>query len=71
MTNCVIVTERYFGEVGGAPQGTAWPNRDAVAHAGVHRPKQSGICGSGVDGAESIVVSGGYEDDEDYGDQII
>jgi putative restriction endonuclease len=31
----------------------------------------SGICGNGSEGAESIVVSGGYEDDEDYGDEII
>lgn len=38
--------------------------------AGVHRPGQAGICG-GKDGAESIVVSGGYVDDEDYGDEII
>jgi putative restriction endonuclease len=36
----------------------------------VHRPRQGGISG-GKDGADSIVVSGGYPDDRDYGDEII
>lgn len=30
-----------------------------------------GISGTAEDGADSIVVNGGYEDDEDYGDEII
>ena len=38
---------------------------------GVHRPLQAGISGTGREGADSIVVSGGYADDRDYGDQII
>lgn len=38
--------------------------------AGVHRPLQAGICGPAATGAESIVISGGYEDDEDHGDVI-
>jgi predicted restriction endonuclease len=38
----------------------------------VHRPIQAGICGTkATGGAESIVVSGGYRDDEDYGEMII
>lgn len=37
----------------------------------MHRPLQHGISGAGAEGADSIVVSGGYEDDEDYGDLII
>ncbi|GAB3333735.1 YDG/SRA domain-containing protein [Micromonospora halotolerans] len=41
-----------------------------MAASKVHRPLQGGICG-GKDGAESIVVSGGYVDDEDYGDEIV
>jgi putative restriction endonuclease len=32
---------------------------------------QHGISGAAAEGADSIVVSGGYEDDEDYGDLII
>jgi putative restriction endonuclease len=37
----------------------------------VHAPNQHGISGSGRDGADSIVVSGGYEDDHDFGDLIL
>ncbi len=36
----------------------------------MHRPLQGGISGA-KDGADSIVVSGGYPDDEDFGDEII
>jgi putative restriction endonuclease len=42
-----------------------------VAAAGIHRPLQAGISGSASEGADSIVVSGGYEDDEDHGDELI
>ncbi len=48
-------------------------SRPALAAAGVHRNRQGGIQG-GSDkrkGAESIVLSGGYEDDEDHGDFIL
>ena len=45
-------------------------DREALAAAGVHRPLQAGISGSTAEGADSIVVSGGYEDDRDYGDEI-
>jgi putative restriction endonuclease len=37
----------------------------------VHTPTQAGIAGSWDVGAESVVVSGGYEDDVDLGDVII
>jgi len=42
-----------------------------LAEAGVHRHRQAGISGSASKGADSIVVSGGYEDDQDFGDLII
>jgi putative restriction endonuclease len=45
--------------------------RRALADAGVHRPLQAGISGGASEGADSIVVSGGYEDDEDYGDLVV
>ncbi|QPP10546.1 hypothetical protein G4Z16_09300 [Streptomyces bathyalis] len=60
-----------FGEVPGIDAGQAFEDRRALAAAGVHRPRQAGICGTAEQGAESIVVSGGYEDDEDYGDLIV
>jgi len=37
----------------------------------VHTQTQAGISGSQLEGADSIVVSGGYEDDQDFGDEII
>lgn len=60
---------RTFGEITGVPVGTRFPSRKALSAAGVHRPLMAGIWG-GEDGAESIVVSGGYEDDRDEGDVI-
>lgn len=63
--------KRYFGEIPGIPIGTTWQSRRDVAAAGVHRPIQAGISGTKTEGADSVVVSGGYEDDEDRGDEII
>ncbi|MGW4808471.1 YDG/SRA domain-containing protein [Kitasatospora sp. NPDC004272] len=60
-----------FGPVPGVKAGTVFANRAALHRAQVHRPLQGGICGTRENGAESIVVSGGYEDDEDLGDTII
>jgi hypothetical protein len=37
---------------------------------GVHAPLRAGIHGTADSGAYSIVMSGGYEDDEDYGDTL-
>lgn len=64
------MTERVFGHILDNPAGTTYLNRQAAAQAGVHRQLQGGICG-GADGAESIVVSGGYIDDQDYGNVIV
>lgn len=51
--------------------GTEFASRAELAASGIHRPTQAGISGSSTEGADSIVVSGGYEDDEDYGDYLI
>lgn len=61
---------RTYGEISGYPELSEFVNRAELAYAGVHRPLQGGISG-GKDGADSIVVSGGYPDDEDYGSEII
>jgi putative restriction endonuclease len=45
--------------------------RRELANAGVHKPLQHGISGASAEGADSIVVIGGYEDDEDYGSLIV
>lgn len=62
---------RQFGEIENFPPGSTFANRRDLSKAGVHRPTQAGICGDGRTGAESIVVSGGYVDDEDFGHTII
>ncbi|MGD9020656.1 MAG: YDG/SRA domain-containing protein [Lysobacterales bacterium] len=62
---------RVFGEIEGIAVGTEFASRAELAAAGIHKPTQAGISGSTTLGADSIVVSGGYEDDEDYGDYLI
>jgi len=61
---------RQFGEIEGIYPGQIFANRAELAKSGVHPPNQAGISGSSKEGADSIVLSGGYEDDRDYGDRI-
>jgi putative restriction endonuclease len=65
------VADRIFGDISEVPVGTLYPDRQGLSRAGIHRPTQAGISGSGEEGADSIVLSGGYEDDEDFGDVIV
>ena len=60
-----------FGHIPGYPVGSRFENRAALAEAGVHRHRQAGISGSVSKGADSIVLSGEYEDDQDFGNLII
>lgn len=60
-----------FGHTPGYPVGSYFENRAELAQAGVHRHRQAGISGSASKGADSIVLSGGYEDDQEFGDLII
>ncbi|MER6036521.1 YDG/SRA domain-containing protein [Streptomyces sp. NPDC001835] len=60
-----------IGDVPNIEAGQEFSTRRQAHEAGVHRPLQAGICGTKRTGAESIVVSGGYKDDEDYGDVIV
>jgi putative restriction endonuclease len=62
---------RIFGEIKDVVVGTEFASRAELAASGIHKPTQAGISGSATKGADSIVVSGGYEDDEDYGDYLI
>lgn len=62
---------RFYGELDGHPEGEWFDSRKSLAASGIHRPLQAGICGSPDEGAESIILSGGYEDDIDNGDVII
>jgi putative restriction endonuclease len=65
------MADRIFGEISGVPVGSTYPDRQELSRAGVHRPTRAGISGSAEEGADSIVLSGGYEDDEDFGDVIV
>ena len=63
--------QRRFGDIPGTSFGQQFASRRELAEAGIHRPLVAGISGSRADGADSIVLSGGYEDDEDHGDLIV
>jgi hypothetical protein len=59
--------ENFYGAVPGIEVGTAYETRMEFCVVGVHRPTVAGIYG-GPDGAYSIALSGGYEDDIDRGE---
>jgi putative restriction endonuclease len=63
--------ERVFGHISGYPVGSRFETRAELSEAGLHRPTVAGISGSEREGADSIVLSGGYEDDQDIGDVIV
>lgn len=65
------MSDRVFGEIPGVAVGSTFASREELSRAGVHRPTQAGISGAQDEGADSIVLSGGYEDDKDYGDLIV
>ncbi|XP_077991387.1 uncharacterized protein LOC144445636 [Glandiceps talaboti] len=56
----------FYGIVPGVEVGTLWQTRMECCYAGIHRPTVAGIHG-GEDGAYSIALSGGYEDNIDLG----
>jgi putative restriction endonuclease len=62
---------RVFGDIPNYPAGSFFESRLELSRAGVHRPTMAGISGAGKAGADSIVLSGGYEDDHDLGDVIV
>jgi len=68
--NPEMMGESKYGEVRKFPAGTTFSSRRECSDAGVHRPLNAGIAGS-KDGAASICISGGYEDDKDEGDFIV
>ncbi|XP_054280834.1 E3 ubiquitin-protein ligase UHRF1-like [Macrosteles quadrilineatus] len=68
---CTIVPHDHFGPVPGIEVGTCWKFRIQASEAGVHRPHVAGIHGRENIGAFSVVLSGGYEDDIDNGDEFL
>jgi putative restriction endonuclease len=60
-----------FGEIPGIEEGHWFEGRKAMMPTSFHRNWGAGIDGNGKEGASAIVLSGGYEDDFDSGDEII
>ncbi|XP_065406615.1 E3 ubiquitin-protein ligase UHRF2 isoform X2 [Chrysemys picta bellii] len=67
---CTIVPSNHYGPIPGIPVGTTWKFRVQVSEAGVHRPHVGGIHGRSNDGAYSLVLAGGFEDEVDRGDEF-
>jgi len=65
---CNKVDKNHFGPIPGIEVGMSWMFRVQVSEEGLHRPPVAGIAGTAALGCPSLVLSGGYEDDEDHGD---
>ena len=61
---------KFFGTPDGVHVGQQFIDRRDLSENFIHRPLQAGIHGNRGEGADSIVVSGGYADD-DHGDYLI
>ncbi|XP_052816574.1 uncharacterized protein LOC128243088 [Mya arenaria] len=57
----------FYGAVSGVEVGASWYTRMECCRDGIHRPTVAGIHG-GPDGAYSIALSGGYDDNIDLGE---
>ena len=53
-----------FGHIDGTAVGEIFEDRKQLRASGIHAPTMAGIWGA-QEGAYSIVLSGGYEDDID------
>ncbi|GLU06302.1 hypothetical protein SLE2022_233450 [Rubroshorea leprosula] len=51
--------------------GETWEDRMECRQWGAHLPHVAGIAGQSDYGAQSVALSGGYEDDEDHGDWFL
>jgi len=67
---CKVVDKDHFGPVPGVDVGMNWNFRVQISEEGIHRPHVAGIAGTAEKGCPSLVLSGGYEDDVDEGDQF-
>lgn len=60
-----------FGEIAGYKEGCHFIDRKLMMNDSFHRNWAAGIDGNAKEGTAAIVLSGGYEDDLDLGDEII
>ncbi|USD63875.1 hypothetical protein J4N45_21890 [Vibrio sp. SCSIO 43140] len=61
----------HFGHIASIEVGDVFENRSVLKDACLHLPTQAEISGGENEGAYSIVLCGRYEDDEDFGNEII
>lgn len=62
---------RIFGEIKGYTEGTIFESRIEIYNVEMHYHTQRGISIIGDIGSDCIILSGGYEDDEDNNLEII
>jgi len=60
-----------FGDIDGIEEGHWFSSRKEMMPSSFHRNHGKGIDGNGSEGTAAIVLSGGYEDDQDNGEEII
>lgn len=60
-----------FGEIEGIEEGYHFNNRKEMMPTSFHRNWGTGIDGNAKEGTAAIVLSGGYEDDLDFGEEIV
>ncbi|XP_075496447.1 E3 ubiquitin-protein ligase ORTHRUS 2-like [Primulina tabacum] len=66
-----ITAENDPGRNLGVMVGETWEDRMECRQWGAHFPHVAGISGQSDHGAQSVALSGGYEDDEDCGDWFL
>lgn len=76
----VTIPSDYFGPITAANDpdrnlgvmvGETWEDRMECRQWGAHFPHVAGIGGQSNHGAQSVALSGGYEDDEDHGEWFL
>ncbi|KAJ1562692.1 ubiquitin-like with PHD and RING finger domains 2 [Nowakowskiella sp. JEL0078] len=66
---CSIVPKGHAGPIPGCPVGLTFQFRNQVSQYGLHTPLVQGIVGTPF--AVSVVLSGGYPEDKDSGDEFL
>ncbi|KAL0074535.1 PUA-like domain-containing protein [Phycomyces blakesleeanus] len=64
------VPKTHVGHIPGIRCGQSWTYRLKCSEWGIHRSPVGGISGATATGAVSVVLSGGYEDDKDNGEEF-
>jgi len=67
---CKVVDKDHFGPIPGIEVGINYFLRIQISEEGIHRPPVAGIAGTAKLGCPSLVLSGGYEDDVDNGEEF-